>query len=62
MILLKVTADRRADKLVARDRSVLCEIPDDPHYWDLVCNIILECMERDGVIEPRDKRSGETPA
>lgn len=62
MILLKVTADRRRDKLVARDRRVLCEIPDDPHYWDRVCDVILERMERDGVIESRDKRSGETPA
>lgn len=55
MRLVKVTATRQRDRLEAFGRQVLGEIPDDPHYWDRVCDVILRRMERDGIISSAEE-------
>jgi len=55
MMLVKVTAARQRDRLAISGRQVLGETPDDPRYWDRVCDVILRRMERDGIISSAEE-------
>jgi hypothetical protein len=50
MFRLKVTAERRGNKIVAINREIMDELEDDPHYWDAICNLLLTRMEHDGLL------------
>ena len=54
MLLLKITATRNGNKLRPQSCQVIGELPDDPGYWDRICDLILARMKRDGIIPLQD--------
>lgn len=62
--LVKITAKRDGNKIGPEiSREVIDELPDDPHYWDPLCEFLLDKMIRDGVIpdpsKPKEMTRGE---
>lgn len=56
--LIKVTARRDRNKITTVSREIIDTLPDDPHYYDPLCDLLLKKMVRDGVI-PDPQREGE---
>lgn len=50
MQLLKVTIDRRTGKRIGEE--IVGQVPDDPHYWEPICDLLLNRMIGDGIIPP----------
>lgn len=59
--LLEITIKRDGSKIGPEiSREIIGELPDDPHYWDPLCDFLIEKMVRDGVIpDPQQRVSGE---
>ena len=59
--LVQITVKRDGSKIGPEvSRKVIGELPDDPHYWDPLCDFLKKKMVRDGVIpDPQQRVSGE---
>jgi len=62
--LMQITIKRDGNKLGPEiSRKIVGELPDDPHYWDPMCEFLLDKMIRDGFIPdpstPKETAQGE---
>lgn len=62
--LMQITIKRDGNKLGPEiSRKIVGELPDDPHYWDPMCEFLLDKMIRDGFIPdpstPKEAAQGE---